>query len=177
MAIYNLKCGIFFLFFFGGISFSPYNSQQVAAALKKSSKPTVSAKNAIRYSVFSCSQVECVVSAGISPLLEDGRFLTRGVPFIPEEGNNTLTWHIPPFQRIAKYTDDTSDTHFSFGLILLESAFPFPLSFLLSTVCLRCLFYSVIKIIFSGAVPFIYQPIHPRWMNFVFPGKRLSLLT
>lgn len=51
----------------------------------------VSAKNAIKYSVFSFSQVECVLSAGISPSLEDGRFLTRGVPFIPEEGNNTLT--------------------------------------------------------------------------------------
>lgn len=106
-----------------------------------------------------------------------GRFLTHGMAFIPEEGNSTLIWHIPPFQRTAKYTDDTSDTHFSFGLILLESAFPFPLSFLLSTVCLRCFFYRVIKIIFSGAVPFIYQPIHPHWMNFLFPGKRLSLLT
>lgn len=68
-------------------------------------------------------------------------------------------------------------THFFFGLILLESAFPFPSSFLLSTVCLRCLFYGVIKIIFSGAVPFIYQLIHPYWINFLFPGRRLSLLT
>lgn len=80
-----------------------------------------------------------------------------GMPFIPEEGNNTLTYDIfiPPSQGSAKYTDDTSDTHSSFGFSLLESAFPFPLSFLLSTVCLRCLSYSVIRMIFSGAVPFI----------------------
>lgn len=58
----------------------------------------VSAKNAIRYSVFTYSKVECEVSADVSPWLEDGRFLMCGMPFIPEEGNNTLTYDIfiPP---------------------------------------------------------------------------------
>lgn len=31
---------------------------------------------------FTYGQVECVVSADVSPLLEDGTFLTCGMPFI-----------------------------------------------------------------------------------------------
>lgn len=41
--------------------------------------------------VFTYSQVECVGSAHLGPWLDGGRFLTRGMPFIPQEGNDMLT--------------------------------------------------------------------------------------
>lgn len=147
----------------------------MAAAFLKKNKAVLQEswfllKNAIRYPVFTYRQVECVVSADVSPLLENGRFLTCGMPFIPEEGNNTLTCHIfiPPSYRSAKYTDGTSDTHSSFGFILLESAFHFPLSFLLSTVRLHCLSYNVIRNFFFPELflSYISQFIHTGWISY-----------
>lgn len=88
-------------------------------------------KYAIRCYVCTHSQVELVVTVDVSLLLEDERLLTCGMLCIPGEGKNRVTCHffIPPFQGIAKYTDDTSDETLLFGVYSFGSSLSFSLGF------------------------------------------------